>query len=335
MIAAEKVAVGRIRLRPDPARDEPFGLLRGRPVMVIAEDGVPLHAEVSGREDAPVTIVFCHGYTLSQEVWHYQRRDLAQDARLVFWDQRSHGRSERSQPEHVSIGQLGQDLAAVLAALAPGPGPVVLVGHSMGGMTIMALADEHPEFFGTKIIGVALISTTAHLVDATSWLPGPLRPVARLAGPALLRGSSRGRRAAWTERLREAGGDLAFLSTRFIAFGDPDVSPTVVDFLERVIRATPVDVVADFYLALLAHDRRTALTVLGQVPMVVITGAGDRLVPAAQTAELAAAIPGARLVQVPDAGHVVILERPEIVTEEISDLVALALDEAAARLRPA
>ena len=74
MIAAEKVAVGRIRLRPDPARDEPFGQLRGRPVVVIAEDGVPLHAEVSGREDAPVTIVFCHGYTLSQEVWHYQRR---------------------------------------------------------------------------------------------------------------------------------------------------------------------------------------------------------------------------------------------------------------------
>jgi pimeloyl-ACP methyl ester carboxylesterase len=335
VIAAEKIAVGRIRLRPDPAALEPFGALRGTPAEVIADDGVVLQADICGPPDAPVTIVFCHGYTLSQEVWHYQRTGLESGARLVFWDQRSHGRSGRGEPGNVSIGQLAQDLAAVLAATAAGPGPVVLVGHSMGGMTIMALAGQRPELFGSKVIGVVLISTTAHLVDATSWLPPLLRPVARLAGPSLLRGSARGRRAALTERIRQAGGDLAFLSTRFIAFADPDVSPTVVDFLERVIRATPIDVVADFYLALLEHDQRAALPVLGKVPVVVITGENDRLIPAAQSAELAAAIPGARLVRVPGAGHVVILERPEVVTEEISDLAALALDEAAARRRPA
>src|SRR5271169_6126891 len=83
VIAAEKVAVGRLRLRQDPARNELFGQLRGRRVSVIADDGVPLHVEISGLERAPVTIVFCHGYTLNQDVWHYQRRDLAADARLV------------------------------------------------------------------------------------------------------------------------------------------------------------------------------------------------------------------------------------------------------------
>jgi pimeloyl-ACP methyl ester carboxylesterase len=335
VIAAEKVAVGRIRLHEDPAADEPFGQLHGRAVTVLADDGVPLHAEVCGPENAAVTIIFCHGYTLSQHVWHYQRRDLADDARLVFWDQRSHGRSGRSAPAQVNIDQLGRDLAAVLEATAPGRGPVVLVGHSMGGMTIMALAEQRPELFGGKVAGVALISTTAYLVDATSWLPAPLRPVARWAGPPLLRGSSHGRRAAVVERIRQAGGDLAFLSTRFIAFGDPGVSPAVVDFLERVIRATPVDVVADFYLALLDHDKREALSTLGRVPVVVLTGDDDRLIPAWQAAELAAAIPGASLVSVPDTGHMIILERHEIVTEEISDLVALALDEAATRRRPA
>ena len=335
VIAAEKIAVGRIRLQPDPAANEPFGQLRGRSVTVIADDGVPLHAEISGPDDAPVTVVFCHGYALSQEVWHYQRQDLAADLRLVLWDQRSHGRSGRSDPEHVSIDQLGADLAAVIAATAPGPGPVVLVGHSMGGMTIMALAHLRPELFGTKVIGVMLISTAAHLVDATAWLPPPLRPVARWVGPTLLRGSARGRRAAMTERLRQSGGDLAFLSTRYIAFADPDVSPAVVDFLERVIRATPISVVADFYLALVEHDKRIALGTVGKVPTVVCTGEADRLIPAEQSADLAAAIPGANLVLVPEAGHVVILERPEIVTEEISDLVALALDRAATRRRPA
>jgi pimeloyl-ACP methyl ester carboxylesterase len=334
-IAAEKVAVGRIRLRPDPERNEPFGQLRGRAVTVVADDGVPLHAEISGLERAPVAIVFCHGYTLTQDVWHYQRRDLAADARLVFWDQRSHGRSGRSDPAHVGIDQLGRDLAAVLEATAPGRGPVVLVGHSMGGMTIMSLAAQRPELFGSKVIGVVLLSTTANLVDATTWLPRPLRPIARLSGPVLLRGSSHGRPAAVIERIRDAGGDLAFLSTRFIAFGDPDVSPAVVDFLEHMIRATPVDVVADFYQALLDHDERAAVGTLSKVPALVITGDKDRLIPASQAAELAAVVAGARLVRLADAGHMIVLERPDIVTEEISDLVAHALEVTPVRRRPA
>ncbi len=253
-----------------------------------------------------MTIVFCHGYTLSQAIWHYQWRDLESDYRLVLWDQRSHGRSGRSDPAHISINQLGRDLAAVLAATTPGAGPVVLVGHSMGGMTIMALAEQQPELFGTQIVGVVLISTTAQLVDPTGWLPGPLRPFARWAGPAVLRGSSRGRRAELIERIRQAAtGDLAFLSTRFIAFGDPDVSPATVDFLERVIRATPIDVIADFYLALREHDKRGALATIGTVPTVVLAGAEDRLIAADQTAALAASIPGASLISVPEAGHMV------------------------------
>jgi pimeloyl-ACP methyl ester carboxylesterase len=334
VIAAEKVAVGRIRLRPDPARDEPFGQLRGRPVDVIADDGVPLHVEVCGPDDAPVTIVFCHGYTLSMQTWHYQQRDLADEARLVLWDQRSHGRSGRSDPAHISIDQLGRDLAAVLTATAPAAGPAVLVGHSMGGMTIMALAEQHPELFGSMVVGVCLISTTAHLTDATGWAPGPLRPVARWAAPAVLRGSASGRRAELTEWIRAAAGDLAFLSTRAIAFGDPTTSPTVIDFLEHVIRDTPIDVVADFYLALTEHDKRGALATIGKVPTVVLAGEQDRLIPAKQTAALAAAIPGAVMVTVPHAGHVLQLERPEVVTEEISDLVAVALDSVIGR-RPA
>src|SRR5690348_14771479 len=94
-IAAEKIAVGRLRLRPDPAADEPLGQLRGRALTVLADDGVPLHAEVCGPDDAPVTIVFTHGYTLTQDCWHYQRTGLDGAARLVFWDQRGHGRSGR------------------------------------------------------------------------------------------------------------------------------------------------------------------------------------------------------------------------------------------------
>ena len=321
ILAAEKIAVGKIRLQPDPVAGEPFGQLRGTPIEVRADDGVLLRAETAGPDDAPVTVVFCHGYTLSQDVWHYQWLSLRDDTRLVRWDQRGHGRSDLGDPGHITIDQLGADLAAVLAATVPGDQRVVLVGHSMGGMTILALADQQPELFGGKVAGVVLISTAAHEVDATSWLPGPMRPAARWAGPALMRGTAVGRRAALTERIRAAGADLAFLTTRFMAFGDSDVSPTVVDYLERVIRATPIEVVAGFYVALLELDKRAALATLGRVPVVVITGAQDRLIPPARAAELALGIPGARLVEVPGAGHAIILERPEVVTQEIAALV--------------
>jgi pimeloyl-ACP methyl ester carboxylesterase len=322
LLAAEKIAIGRIRLRPDAEAGEPLGQLRGRPLVVLADDGVPLHAEISGPDHAPVTIIFSHGYTLNQDVWHYQRAKLAGAARLVFWDQRSHGRSGRSAPEHVSITQLGADLYAVLQASTPGSGPVLLVGHSMGGMTVMALAGQHPELFGTKVTGVALISTAASGVDPTAFLPPLLRPVARTAAAPLLRGVSPGRRGALVDRGRQAASDLAFLGTRFIAFGDPRVSPAVVDFLERIIRDTPTEVVAQFYLALLGHDQRAALGVLGRVPVVVLTGDADRLVPPRLSDELAAAIPGAELIKVPGAGHVVILERPDVVNAAIESLIA-------------
>jgi pimeloyl-ACP methyl ester carboxylesterase len=334
ILAVEKIAVGRLRLRPDPAADEPFGHLRGRSLTVLADDGVRLHTEINGPDDSPVTIVFCHGYTLNQDTWHYQRKCLSDACRLIFWDQRGHGRSGRSSPEHANIDQLGMDLHAVLAATCPGDGPVVLVGHSMGGMTIMALADQHPEMFGGKVIGAVLISTAVSEIDPTVWLPPPLRTVGRHATPPVLRAASE-RGAAFVERGRNAASDITFLGTRLIAFGDPAVSPAVVDFLERVIRTTPIEVVADFYTALVNHDKLTALRALGDVPVVVVVGERDRVVPLKQSENLVAAIPGAELLKVPGAGHVIILERPSLINEVIIDLVTRAMASQVPRGRSA
>ena len=325
VLMAEKIAVGRIRLRPDPAAAEPVGELHGETMTVRADDGLPLNVEITGPDDAPVTIIFCHGYTLNSDVWYYQRAGLSDAARCVFWDQRSHGRSGRSDPELVTIDQLGADLHEVMLATAPGDMPVVLVGHSMGGMTVMALADQHPELFGSKVVGAVLISTAAGTVDPVTWLPALLRPALRAVMPSMMTGASRGRMAEVVERSRRSAGDIAFLGTRRIAFGDPDVSPTVVDFLERIIRSTPIDVIADFYVALVGHDKRHALTVLGNVPVLVLTGDRDRLVDPGLSEEIASAVRDAKLVRIRGAGHVVILERPAEVNEAIADLVTLAL----------
>jgi pimeloyl-ACP methyl ester carboxylesterase len=323
LVAAERYAVSRFRSRTgQPPGDDPFGTLRGRELTVLAEDGVALHVEINGPDTAPVTIIFSHGYTLNQDCWHFQRRDLAEH-RLVFWDQRDHGRSGRAQSVTATIDQLGADLKAVIDAAAPGPGPVVLVGHSMGGMTIMALAEQHPGMFGTKVAGAVLVSTTASgLHTGSPWMPAPIRPVLARALPYVLTGASSGVPAALVERSRQVSPDLAFLATRFIGFGDGEVSPATVTFLEQMIRATPIDVVSRFGRALLTLDRRDSLGTLGRVPVVVMVGEKDRLVAPRLGIELAAQIPGAQLIWVPGGGHALMLERPDLVSDTIAALLA-------------
>lgn len=325
VVVAEKIAVGRIRLRPDPAADEPFSDPHGEQMTVLADDGLPLHVQVCGPPDAPVTIIFCHGYALNADVWYYQRAAFCHGAKCVFWDQRSHGRSGRSDPELVSIDQLGADLHEVLMATAPGDVPVILVGHSMGGMTVMALADQHPELFGGKIIGAVLINTAAATVDPVRWLPAPLRPAVRLAVPSMMTGAAKGRIAGVVERGRQSASDIAFLGTKRLAFGDSKISPTVVDFLERIVRSTPIDVIADFYVALVGHEKRHALKVLSTIPVLVLAADKDRLVDPGFSDEIAESIRDSELVTIRGAGHVVILERPEEVNDAIARLAARAI----------
>jgi pimeloyl-ACP methyl ester carboxylesterase len=318
-VGISRYAVGRVRFRPDPRAGEPLGTLHGRPLTVLADDGLPLHVEVDGPDEAPVTIVFCHGYTLNLHSWHYQRRDL-KDQRMVFWDQRSHGRSGRSKPTHATIDQTGADLQAVLRATVKPADKVVLAGHSMGGMSIMALAERRPELFGDQIAGVALINTSAgKLKEMTLGLPLMLAKAMRPIAPSVMR--SLGNRAQLVEQARRAGADISFMLTRRMAFAGRDISPTVVDFLEQMIRSTPIDVIAEFYPALMAHDKAGALEVLGRVPVVVITGGADRLTPAAHGGAIADAVAGAELVEIPEAGHVLMLEFPDLVTDVLRGLL--------------
>ena len=322
LVAAERIAVSRLRERIGAPADEPFGTLRGRELTVLAPDGVPLHVEINGPPVAPVTIIFCHGYTLDQDCWHYQRRDLAH-YRLVCWDQRDHGRSGRSASGSASIDQLGADLKAVMDAVAPADTRVVLVGHSMGGMTIMALAGQHPELFGGKVAGAVLVSTAARGLDGGSpWMPGPIRPALSRALPKVLAGAAKGRRALLVERGRKASVDLAFLTTRLIGFGSGEIGAAEVAFLERMIAGTPIEVVARFCQALMLCDMRAALPVLGRVPVTVLVGEKDRLIAPWLGIELAMEIPGSQLEWVPGGGHVLMLERPRLVNEAIAALLA-------------
>jgi pimeloyl-ACP methyl ester carboxylesterase len=191
----------------------------------------------------------------------------------------------------------------------------------MGGMTVMALADSHPELFGEKVRGVALIATSAgRLAELTLGLPALISKVVHWATPPAV--SVLGRRAALVDRGRQAGTDLSFLALRYLGFGDPStVSPTVVDFAESMIRSTPTDVIADFYPALMSHDKLAALDVLNKVPTAVIVGEKDWLTPVDHSRAIATGLPSARLTLVPGASHLVLLEQPAIVNTAIAELL--------------
>ncbi|PKW12841.1 alpha/beta fold hydrolase [Saccharopolyspora spinosa] len=327
--AAHSSRVAAQRKVEDPYADEPLGRLRpDRQSTVAADDGVPLSVqeiEPADGGEAELTVALVHGFALDSRCWHFQRRDLPEltgpRVRLVLFDQRSHGQSGHSGKKNSTIDQLGRDLDAVLRSAAR-RGPIVLVGHSMGGMSIMALAEQRPELFRDRVRAVALIGTAAGGVGASGlarpWLHHA-NPVPR--GLALLADFQPG----LVERTRRLGDKLAWSLVRNLSFGDRDVSAKIVDLMAEMIGATTVEVVTDFLETISLHDRRTALAALRTCEVLVLSGDADRVTPFSPHAEvLAAELPDAKLVRVEGAGHPVMLERPELVTEELIELIRRA-----------
>lgn len=332
--AAERYVMGRSFRGEDPYAGEPFGSLRGDPHQVITDDGVSLHVEVdepaaaadssgeaadSSGEAAGLTVVFCHGFALTQDAWYFQRRDLRGTARLVFWDQRGHGRSGAlGEDQNVTIERLGADLGQVIDQVAPA-GPVILVGHSMGGMTVMALARSRPELFGTRVVGTALIATSHTKLDVGSLgLPGYLGRLASRAAPGTV--SMLARRHELVERGRRMSTDLGYVLTRRYAFSSGG-SPALVEFTAAMNAAVPMGVIARFYSLFGDLDGSDTLPVLGRVPGLVIAAENDLLTPVGNGRQLAAELPDAEYTEMAEAGHMVLLEQHDLVSERIRDLL--------------
>lgn len=333
-VAAERQTVGRW-LHREPPRPAPVpGTEPAGPPpapgaveehVVFASDGVLLHAEVEPaadpRTDTGLTIVLCHGYALALESWRYQRADLAHLGRVVLYDQRGHGRSARGDRDRSTIDQLGSDLARVLDTLAP-EGPLVLVGHSMGGMTIMALADQQPRLFGDRIVGVALCSTSpGAMAEVTLGIPVRGGRVLRRVAPPVF--DQLARRPQLVARSRRVASDLELALTRRYSFAS-DVPPHLVEQASDMVSRTSLETIADFWTAFDAHDKLAALPVLSRVETLVLGGEGDLITPADHSRQIAEAVPDAELVIVPAAGHLVQMEHPETVNAHLRSLVERA-----------
>jgi len=307
-VFAERAVVG-AAFRHDPDRDEPFGQLRGPSSWVETDDGVRLYVEVEEPNDfraSDPTIVFVHGFSLNHNAWHYQRRDLAGMGRMVFYDQRSHGRSDRAPDGTHTIDQLGHDLAAVIAATAP-EGPLILVGHSMGGMTVMSLIAHYPDLIEERVHGSALIATSpGELNTVTLGLPKPAATLMHRYADAAA--GIMGGGQPIIDPVRSRANDFTYLMTKIYSFGGWS-SQSMTKFVNDMISATPVDVVADYLPALLRHDKVSYLERLDGTPTLVLVGDHDLLTPVQHSEVILRQVPAAEFVVLPSSGHMVILER--------------------------
>jgi pimeloyl-ACP methyl ester carboxylesterase len=313
--AVERALVRRSLNAPgDPHADETFG---DQPfdeeLTVTAADGTDLHVEVvePARPAGKPTIVFVHGLALDMGTFYFQRRALAErgEHRLVFYDQPGHGRSGRLKSGDYDLAALGRSLAAVLDATVP-DGHIILVGHSMGGMTIMAFAEQYPEWFGKRVTGVVLMSTSAGLIDKAKL--GIPTLVARASAPFFpLWGRAAHLGGGTIDRARLASSDLAWLLTRRYGFGDARPSPSLVTFVESMNSTTSVETLTRYLRTLYDHDRVPALSALRGVPVLVIVGTRDYLTPVVHSEAILRHLPEAELVKIEDSGHVVMLEKAD------------------------
>ncbi|WP_020668372.1 alpha/beta fold hydrolase [Amycolatopsis nigrescens] len=323
--AAIAIATQQRRLGADPLVDEPLGELKAdRTSTVAADDGTPLAVSEIDPADGgepELTVVGVHGFALSQLSWHFQRRDLASlmlpRVRQVYYDHRGHGLSGPASQENSTIERLADDLHSVLRAVAP-DGPLVLMGHSMGGMVLMELAQKYPDLFRERVRGVAFLATAAGEVGGT----GLSRSLLSKYNP-LTRGV--GGLAGWqpglVEFVRAAGGQLTRQAVRRLAFGDRDVSSRLVDFMLEMLAVTPVRGLVNFIDTLGSHNRYAALAGLKYAHVLVIGADSDRITPFSHAERMAAELPDAELVRVRHAGHMVQLEQPELVNSHLIDLL--------------
>ena len=299
-------------------QDEDFEeILRLPHRIVTTEDDVRLVVRESGSSLAPLTVVLVHGYCLRMQSWHLQHPHLQEqwgrEVRAVFYDQRGHGESGFSGASQCTIAQLGRDLGRVIDEVAP-HGPVVVVGHSMGGMTAIALASQRPELFGERIVGVGLLATTAAGLSKTGIgrnLENPVLDAFRYAArtaPGFVQFARGAARAIVTPILRAA------------SYGTV-VSPRLVQLSDRMLDETSVLTIVNYLRTLELHDESAALPVLGTVPVLVLSGDADMVIPYASSEALAKELPDVELKRVRGAGHLVQLEFPEVVDRAIDRLI--------------
>jgi pimeloyl-ACP methyl ester carboxylesterase len=267
-------------------------------------DGTVLHVEFDGPPDAP-PVVLTHGWGADGTEWSHLRRALAGRFRLIIWDLPGLGLSTPPANHDFSLEKLARDLEAVLG-LAGGR-PAVLVGHSIGGMTMLTFCRLFPEALGGRVAGLALVHTTytnpARTLEPTWLMPAlqkpVLEPLCRLT-VAL----------APLVRVMNVLGYLngsAHWSTHRSSFAGTETREELEKVTRYTVKASPA-VIARGTLGMFGYDATGVLAGV-TVPTLVVAADRDTTTVPAASVRIARGIPGARLVTLAPARHMGLVER--------------------------
>jgi len=301
------------RIQAGPGkRGAPIELRPATPINTMripTTDGVVLHGEIHGRLDGP-TVVLVHGWTNSTAVWGPVIRALGDEVRIVAYDQRGHGGSVDARWDRYSITSLVDDLEAVLAATVPEGEKAILVGHSMGGMTIMA-AGQRPGVV-ERTAGALLVSTGyGDLVATARIIPGRSRRLATVLQRQILRSAA-------------PMGPATRVSRAALRYGTmgPDASHDVAVATAQLVHACGRRTRGTWGRVLDKLEVGDALAGL-DVPVHVLVGTNDRLTPPAHAERMAQRLPQCTgVTELPGVGHMTPLEAPETVADLTLKVVA-------------
>lgn len=250
----------------------------------LSVNGVRLAVEQRGTGPA---VLFVHGFPLDRTIWQHQLDSLT-GYRRIAPDLRGMGQSDAPDLGY-SMSTYAEDLVGILDVI--GEGQVVLCGLSLGGYVAFELLRRWRE----RVRGLILMDTRAE-ADSTE-----------------------GRRArdALIGRVREQGA-LAAAEAMLPRFFTPQVSPEIIERIRTMILRTPVAGIVGALSAMRERPDSTALLeTLTGIPTLVLVGAEDMITPPPIAQAMATAIPGARLMEIPGAGHLPCVEQPVPTTRAI------------------
>ncbi|WZO96253.1 alpha/beta fold hydrolase [Isosphaeraceae bacterium EP7] len=237
-------------------------------------------------QGAGPAVVLLHGYPFDRTTWSDQVEALAGDYRLITPDLPGHGRSPAI-PGTLTIDEMAEEVVALIESLQL-PAPPVVGGLSMGGYVALAIAENNPE-----LVRALLLLNTRAGIDSPS--------------------TARGRKELAT-MVEEAGSpELAVRASlpKLFAPATYQAKPELVERMGRVMRGASAEGVAAAARGMAVRPDRTDFLGSIKVPTLVLAGEEDQLIPLEESRTMAAAIPGARFVVVPGAGHLAPLEQPE------------------------
>jgi pimeloyl-ACP methyl ester carboxylesterase len=286
-------------------------------------DGSRIFVESLGRADAP-TIVLTHGWALDSTIWPTPFLErLATRWRVVRWDLPGLGSSTLGGNGAVNFDTLADDLDAVVGSIGD-ERPVLLVGHSIGGMILQTYARRFRDRFERNVVGIVLIDTTytspIHTATQSNKLTRLERPVIR---PLIRVTKAVAPLVRLIDTLSYLNGSLHF-ATRLAMFGrSPGWSE--LDHLARLLSSAPPRVVMSGLQAMLDFDERETLPRI-DVPTLLIVGQHDRWTPLACHQFMASQLPNARIDVAIAAGHLPFVEQPLTIATNIDTFFADCLD---------